>query len=187
MGFRDRIANLLIPVSKFISKLHRPETAFSSASYIKIKSKLRDFDILVSRTEWEVSNMILPGKWKHCAIYRNGMVYEATTKGVRSTTVEEFLFKKDKVGLCRARPYIDELEGEMILEFLLKHIGDRYDYAFNWGSSNKALYCSEYVYFGLCAGIRGFEANFKLKNLLGETDCSPADLWAQLSQVETYE
>lgn len=186
MGFRDKLANLLLPVSKLVSKFHRPETDFSSAQYIMLKSKIQDFDVLVSRTEWEMSNLFLPGKWKHCAIYRNGMVFEATTHGVRCITLEEFVFKKDKVGLCRANASIGEMDGENILHFLYDNMGEGYDYTFDWGTT-KQWYCSKYVYFALCEGIKGFAMNFHLSRRIGETDCAPDDIWAQLNQVATYE
>jgi uncharacterized protein YycO len=172
MNLRTRLLNLLIPISKAIAYISRPEMKVTSRNYLDISDPIRNGDCLVSRTDWELSNFLLPGYWKHCAIYWNGWVYEATTHGVRKVLLSEFCFKKDHVGVIR--PLFEFAENHK--EYLISTLGKKYDWAFTWMQNTAdAWYCSEYVYsfYSRCLGFH----NFRPRLLMGEYTVSPTDYW----------
>lgn len=174
--FRLLLINVAVPVSKFISKFHRPEMKVVSPQYLSAKDVIKDCDILVSKVDWELSNYFIPGKFKHAAVYFDGMVYESATTGVRALTLEEWLFKKDHVGITRVNfPITDDMETSG-LDFLITQLGEPYDYSFSFSGSDH-WYCSKYAYEFLLAMNHDFAKQFDLRETLGEPTVTPDDLW----------
>ena len=176
MNLRTRFLNFIIPISKLISLVCRPEMKVTSEEVLKMDSLVLNGDCLVSRTEWEFSNLVLPGYWKHCGIYLNGYVYEATTHGVRKVLFGEFCFKKDHVGIARPK-FIDEYSKTRI-SFLETSLGKGYDWAFSWmDNTSDAWYCSEYVYAYYWDRSDEFSDCFERKKIMGEYTVEPSDYW----------
>lgn len=172
---RANLLNYLIPVSKFIAKISRPEMRITTQEYSKVKELIKNGDCLLSRTDWELSNFFLPGFWKHCGIYLDGYVYEATTHGVRKVLLSEFCFKKDVVGI--ARPNFD-LELNYAEMYLDRTLGLGYDWAFSWmDNTSDAWYCSEYVYAFYHRMNEIFLFMFTPRPTLGELTIKPTDYW----------
>ena len=143
-----KLLSLIVPpIAKFIALFHKPDDITTSSDYEQLRSIIRNGDILVSRTDWELSNLIMPGYWKHCAVYKDGYVYEAVTKqGVRKILVEEFFFKKDHIGLCRNSDYLpseDDLSHGF--KFLDSELGESYNWSFELDVNNKNC-CSQLAY-----------------------------------------
>lgn len=171
---RRLLINIAIPLSKLLSKWHRPESKFTSAQYIDAKNVLLSGDILLSEVEWELSNYFIPKTYKHAAIYFNGLVYESVTHGVRSITLEEWLFKKDHVAIVRAK---FEITASMLFlgkSFLDQNIGEPYDFSFKLEGTS-SWYCSKYAYEFLLAMNPSFGQTFILRETLGELTVKPDD------------
>jgi Permuted papain-like amidase enzyme, YaeF/YiiX, C92 family len=181
MNIRASLLEISIPIGKAIAKVHRPECIINSKNYLDMEEKLRDGDVLMSRTDWEVSNSFIPGAMKHAAIYVKGFVYESTTKGVRKITLAEFVFKKDEVRACRPiSPILSLDEG---IKFLEDQMNEPYDYGFMWQGSS-SWYCSKYVYYFYCHAIPGFEKLFELREVFGEPTIKPIDYWLAIRVFE---
>lgn len=178
MNFRNFLLKLSIPVTKLIAAISRPAPRITSQHQLEIRSHIRNGDVLVSYTAWELSNIFLPGRWKHCGVYINGWVYESTTHDVRKVLLEEFCLKKDRVGICRLWSSIFENRFDYLLgiPFLEENLGEPYDYGFRWGG-NASWYCSKYVYNYLRVCDFDFFTYFELRETLGEPTVTPTDYW----------
>lgn len=181
---RDLILKLLYPIEILIAFVSRPEFTISSEQILRFKLKLSDGCILVSKTDWELSNKLLPGEWKHCGIYFDGYVYESTTHGVRKVLVDVWLATKDHAGLLRARRNFtanDFLSSRIYLE---ECIGAGYDYSFRLfrdlkfkKKSNRHLFCSAYAYGFLYRLDKKLARSIHLENMFGQKTISPTDFW----------
>ncbi|MBL0233225.1 MAG: hypothetical protein IPQ08_06130 [Chitinophagaceae bacterium] len=140
------------------------------------KKVLLSGDILLSEVEWELSNYFIPKTYKHAAIYFNGLVYEAVTHGVRSVTLEEWLFKKDHVAIVRANFDITAPMLFLGKSFLDQNIGEPYDFSFKL-EGTQSWYCSKYAYEFLLAMNPSFAAQFTLRETLGELTVKPDDFY----------
>jgi hypothetical protein len=107
-------------------------------------------DDFLSYQAGNFSNLAIPGKYKHLAIYIGfGIVVQATSQGVGVETLEKFMTEKDSV--YHTRPlFCTGEEAQKISAYALA-IASRpkkqreYDYFFDEG--DKAFYCCEvYVY-----------------------------------------
>jgi hypothetical protein len=173
---------IIAPISRFISFFSKPEDKVTSLEFIALKADLKDGDILFSRTDWELSNIFMPGYWKHCAIYLDGHVYEAVTKGVRKTLLEEFFFKKDHVGLGRYGLPLSIESQQVTKAYLETKLGAPYDWSFEMGIKNK-FYCSELVYYFLNIAYDDFAKNFIIRISFKQPIIRPTDMWNALKQI----
>jgi uncharacterized protein YycO len=176
MNILVKLLRLIVaPVSKFIAYFHIPEPKVSMLEYQEMRSLLKDGDVLVSRKDWALSNVLMPGEWKHCGVFFQGHVYEAVTAGFRRSTVEEFFFKKDMVGVSRFKPLNDDQISWSVI-WLEQKIGSKYDYSFSISDDDK-YFCSEVVYLLYSHLFEDFAPNFKTSKMFGQTVVRPTDLW----------
>lgn len=162
----------------------RPETKTTSDQFLELKDKIINGDVLLSITFWELSNSLMPSKWKHCGVYHDGWVYESTTKNVRKVLLEEFFFKKDSIGLVRKTGKLGILDVQAGHSFLSENMDEPYDFGFGWVSA-KSWYCSKYVYNYFCAADTDFSKQFVPIKVLGEPTVIPQDFWyaKEFSQI----
>jgi len=137
---------IAVPLEELVAKTKRLECLTTSAQLVDLMGKIQDGDALFSKVDWEISNIGIIGAYTHTAIYRNGMVYEAVTEGVRTITLAEWFFKKDHVGLGRCSA-MQATSDQMAtgLDFLNSCLGESYDYDFV-KFTKKSQYCCAYWY-----------------------------------------
>jgi len=175
---------------KFISRISVSERRMSDAEMRDLKLVVKDGDCLVTRCDWEFSNVlewVFTGAfYGHAAIYINGKIYEATTKGVRCISLEKFFFEKDYVGLCRL-PGEDWTSSQLvdIESFLVRQINEPYDFSLSWNPTDK-WYCSKLVYFAWRAGKPIGVDVIRVARTLGKTLITPHDLWSTLIKVKNF-
>jgi len=136
----------LIPLIRFLGKVHAPwiTKKITSEDYDSIQSVMRPGDILTSKTEGYLTNILIPGYWKHSAIIgQDQRIVEAVGEGVREVDLFTFLCSKDEVALLRPTFCSDE-EALLAFEAAEVLVGCPYDYEFSLG--NKAFYCAELLY-----------------------------------------
>lgn len=146
-----------------------PNIVFGDASNPKQKARFyRDVcrvlevgDIIITRTNWCLSNLFIPGKYKHAIVYvgplsedykmipstnptlNPRMCVHATSDGVIVEDLLSILNHTDK--LCIFRPMSDiPLYRETIANEALKNVGKQYDFSFNWFAKDR-LCCTELV------------------------------------------
>ena len=172
---------LVAPISKFISLFSIPERKMDDLELEQLKAFIIDGDCLVSRSDYELSNIFMPGEWKHVALYYKGHVYESVTGGVRKTPIEEFFYKKDQIGLCRLHK---EIDFSLAIPFLDSTIGMPYDWSFS--GKNDKYYCSELAYKAYSLVDETFTKTFISSYYFGEMVIRPTDMWKNLIQIKRW-
>lgn len=168
--------------SRLISKISIPETGLSYFDLNEMIKIIQDGDIVLSRKNWELSNIFMPGQWKHCGIYLNGFIYEAVTmEGVRKISLEQFFYKKDAVGLSRYRA-LSAAQVHSGMVFLEAILGSPYQWEFAI-SNDKRYFCSELAYQFQCHLWKYFDRDFTPSKILWMYVIRPTDLWKSLTKI----
>lgn len=176
MKLRAFFLKMSIPIGRFISKIARPECDLSSTDYETLKAHLKNGDVLCSYVGWELSNYFIPGQYKHCGIYIDGLIYESTTHNTRKVLLEEFFFKKDRIGVSRKKQILTDQQILDGIAFMESNLGEPYDYGFSMDNS-RAWYCSKFVRAFFIAADVKFAQDFKLISVFGEPTVRPDDFW----------
>lgn len=177
-------------VASAISKVCKPEPIIQDSDVSDIASKIQPGDLLVSRTDYELSNVVeklLTGSfWGHAAIYLDGYVYEAVTKGVRKTSLEKFCYTKDAVGLGRLPgPAWTPDQLAAMKAFCESKISEPYDYSLIWGTMRK-WYCSKLVYFAWKTGAPKDVAAIQTTDELDMIKITPQNVWNSCQQIQAF-
>jgi uncharacterized protein YycO len=171
-GPRLLILNILTPVQKVMQRLGNPEPRISYQFVRKIVPQLKDGDILLSRENYRLTNIFVPGFWGHAAIYRKGYAIEAIGSGVRKEDIYRWLYQKDSVCVLRTR--LDENDTKAAATIAVHQIGAPYDYLFS--PEAKAFYCSELVTYAYDKVTSG-KFPFKPRKSFGVETSTPQDLY----------
>lgn len=170
---RRMILRLLYPLTLLLGKIgvHR---RIQDEQFDLIKNLVMPGDILLSRKKFELSNLFIPGKYKHASLLiMSDIIIEATGDGVKFKSLASFLFDKDHICLLRLKNLnTDELA-------CMKMVGQKihnkpYDYYFE--NSEKAFYCSELIYYLLKSSCQFFQT-FTLRKSLGVDTVIPNDFY----------
>lgn len=141
---RLMLLKAVTPALKATNTVHLPNRRITSGDYRTIKDLLKPGMIFLTRSEWNLTNLFIPGTYKHGAIYAGeNAVIEALGEGVVKTDLIDFLLTKDHV--CVMTPLfadVQEMADAAAAAGLM--VGSPYDYEFR--SGNKAFYCFEVIY-----------------------------------------
>lgn len=132
----------------WIGKIELPKRKITSYDLYKLKDLLPG-DVLLSRQEWSLSNLLIPGFWKHGAMYigeKGGVHYviEATANGVMLNPLIDFCLTKDYI-LVRRPLFANHSEMSTAVALSITVLGAKYDYMFNRG--NNEFYCFELIHW----------------------------------------
>lgn len=184
------LSNITSYLSHSVAKISKPEPQIKDEDVFDIRLKIKNGDCLVSRTDYELSNVcekILTGSyWGHAAIYFDGFIYEAVTGGVRKVSFEKFCYMKDGLGLVRLPGSDWTLEQCSIMtKFLDTLIGEQYDYSFDWGNVKK-WYCSKLVFKAWEQGDAKEAEAVGSVTILGTKRIIPQNIWDSLPRIAHY-
>lgn len=190
--------SILKPITKFIGKVHLPYThkKMSGMDYYSMFPLLKKGTIFLTRTEGEATTILIPGFWKHAAVYTpksNALVDEVVTEAVGEGVIENdlvsFLMKKDFVLALEPLFLGDKKEQIMgrAAEIAGEQMGKPYDYDFEFRiSNNEAFYCSELIWWAYDKACKefGIECPFVPRKRLGEATITPDDIAKAASKFQ---
>lgn len=132
---------------KLLATWHLPFTK-KRITYSDVKDSLSNLklgDIILTRTNGEISSLLIPGQWKHAMIYiGNGLVVEAVFPKVKISFLLDCVLKTDYVKVIRPRYFNDE-DCKNFVDEALNYVGTDYDLRFDLFDMS-TMYCSEVVY-----------------------------------------
>lgn len=148
--FYDYLLTILKPLIIILGHIGLPKRKFTGEHYFQYRDKINIGCILLTKTNYEFSNLMNPCDIKHGAIYVGNIldtdikyVLESTGKGVVLTDLVTFLTSKDIV-ICIEYKNALKTSYTKLQKFVTLVKGIPYDYLFN--KDAKAFYC-----FELCA------------------------------------
>jgi uncharacterized protein YycO len=193
---RRAILEVTRPFLRLLGKAHVPPHYRSISKYEAdaVINVIKRGDVLLSHRKRETTNFLIPGYWKHAAMYAGqGRVIEAIGKGVIETSIEEFCMTKDSVAVLRSK-----FSGVDVATLAVKYARDLrglpYDYLVEHDHSravNIAFYCSEVIWWSYdqaCLKI-GLTSPFEPRMTMGVPTITPQDfenatkLWDEVLMV----
>lgn len=179
---RNKLLHYSIPLQKLMQKLGKPEPKVKYSQVREAMYLSRPGDCILTREDWRLTNIFIPGYWSHAAIFDHEMnVVEAIGSGVQAVDPVEMLLKKDD--FCILRPlFLDTIEKHEAAKYAHTQVGVPYDYIF---SSNQAWYCSELVYFSYQYASPTV-IPIKAEEVLGELSITPDHFKKSQSMKEIF-
>jgi hypothetical protein len=181
---RTRLVRLTESATRWMGKVHIPTASrFGGAGEeTHLRGLLSPGMVLLSRTRFRPGNLLVPGYWKHAAIYSSdsgarglGCVVEATVeRGVVETPLADFM--RDKQDVAILQPTIPRTALRNLASEATKRIGAPYDFGFV-DSDNGRYYCSKLV-FDCLRAVMG-RVPFPLRCLWGRRVVTANDLYEQ--------
>lgn len=169
--FWDWLLTLLKPLIVFIGKIGLPKRKITGEHYYRWRDDIEVGTVLLTKTNYELSNIINPTEIKHGGLYvgdinNNGICYvlEALGQGVVLTDLVTFMTGKDIIVACKPKFVRRDLNGFIysIQSSARRIVGKSYDYLFN--ADGKAFYCFEAV--AHCFKSVYSELQFKSKEIV---------------------
>ena len=181
----------LRPIIEFIGGLYLKSSSKEHIfkQYYNIESLIRPGDVLLTKSDGHLSNLINGGYWKHALVCVSGVrfkqeIVEAIGEGVVRRPLIECLSSKDRLVILRPTMKLltDPWQKDTFIDYVIRQVGKPYDMDFDSfsKSSEKSFYCSELVY----AGIKNANAlsDFELRPTFGIKTVSPMDLYKMASK-----
>lgn len=145
--FYDFLLTILTPIIKFIGLFGLPPRKITGVTYYQQRDNIEVGTVLLTKTYYELSNLINPTELKHGGIFIGDFwgiptVLEATTKGVKVTNLVSFLYDKDELVICKPK-FLREGFYHIAQKSARQYFNLPYDYLFN--KDAKAFYCFELI------------------------------------------
>jgi hypothetical protein len=177
---RFQLVKVMYPVLKLVEKLGKPEPKVTGEFYYQVEGLIKPGDILLSKEDLKLVNVLIPGFWSHAAIYvGDRIVVEAVGRGVVKTPLCQWILGKDHVAVLRFKDATED-QSKAAAELSCTLVGQPYDYSFS--SGNKAWYCAEVVWYAYDKSMGGFK-EFTLRETLGAQTVTPSDFFNASDKV----
>lgn len=140
---RELLSKIMIKTVQFICRINAPFSIkkMTERACEDIIDKAKVGDVILVRTEGELTTVFQPEYWTHAAlVLTDRLVVEATTKGVRLTDIMYVLARVDDAAAYRPDYTKDQ---SAVQTEALKMVNMKYDYEFKEG--NNKYYCFELV------------------------------------------
>lgn len=169
----DFLGSMIWVFAHTIGKLHMPwsrkEADFSH--YIRLMRVIKPGDIILTRTKGEGSTLIIPGYWKHNAVYiGGGKVAESVVPKARISLLGNLIMRTDDF-LVRRLINITPEEREEIVRKAISFNGREYDDRSDMRDDDE-VNCSELCYHSINAARPG---TLELRYRGGYPTFSPQD------------
>jgi uncharacterized protein YycO len=174
--FRAWVLTVFKPLVVGMGKTHMPwsHKRIKNAEVKALKKLCRPGDVIVTRTEGELSDLVIPGYFKHAALVLDqDTVIEATGRGVHASDIVDFLMSKDEIALLRPL-FATADESDLAAGFARMLVGRPYDYQLD--PANEAYYCSEVILVAYDKATAG-RSPIKLTDKLGVGVVEPESLY----------
>lgn len=177
------------PIIQLAGKLGKPEPEVSANFYDNISRTCLVGDVLLSRENWKMTNILIPGYWSHAAIYAGEVdgiqqVVEAVGSGVKITPLVKWVLSKDQVAHLKPNFLDDSLKSlkslQDIGEVAESIVGSKYDFDFK--SGNKTFYCAEVIWY--CYDQVLDPSPFTFRETLGVETVAPDDFYNAKSKFK---
>lgn len=160
------------PVLKLAGQIGKPEPLVTAEFYYEVVDKIQPGDILLSKENYRLTNLFIPGFWSHAAIaIDDKYVMEAVGKGVVKTPLVKWILSKDHVMILRFKNVPSQIRAAAGIE-AAKHEHEPYDYGFS--SGNQAWYCAELVWYAYEQVMKPNNP-FELRETMGVKTVTPQD------------
>lgn len=138
--------SIISKLAEIVSHIHWPYSRrkMSYDTFVKIKSSLKNGDIILTSTKGELSNLFI-GQPSHAGIYFNGYVYEAILTGISKTDLGFFLARKDVASVWSLKSGISYEDASLATAVLDQIVINKTKYDLEFSSKNKSFYCFELV------------------------------------------
>ena len=138
--------------------------------------------VLVCRKRLHASNLIIPGEWKHVAIYIGGPleeVVEAVYPKVRRIPLKEWVLKQDYI-MALSPKFARTAQMQRVADLSVTLVGKRYDLLVSYSPNprvNRAFYCSEIPWWCYDRILKedGQESSFTPRETMGVPTVVPQD------------
>lgn len=171
---RRVVIRIVTPFSKIVGKIYMAPHAreISFEDYADIIDVIMPGDVLLSYSKGEMTNYLIPGQYKHCAMFvGRTRIVEAVGGGVHTELLSKFLSSKDRIAILRPR-FCDQFQATDAAAAALNAIGKPYDFSFE--PNEKAFYCAELILY--CYNrVLGNRCDFVRRDIFGVQTVLPQD------------
>lgn len=183
---RRKLLEIGYPVLKWTGQIGMPKRRMNQHFFFTAQKLLQPGMVCLARKEYEASNILQPGFWKHAAMFVGKdtrgipVMIEAVGKGVCKTGILDFMFTSDYVIVLKPK-FADEHQMMNAAGNARSLEGLPYDYQFN--PANKAWYCSEVIWWSYNMVVP--ESPFTTRKTLGVETVTPQDFANAKDKWET--
>lgn len=183
---RRKLLEVGFPILKWTGKLGLPRRRISEHFFFAAQKVMTPGMVCLTRKDFEASNVLQGGFWKHAAIYVGNdsrgipRIIEAIGKGVCKTGILDFFFSEDYVLILKPK-FADSTDMERAAALACTLEGQPYDYQFK--PANKAWYCSEVVWWSYGQVVK--DSPFVPRVTLGVATVTPQDFENAKDKWET--
>jgi uncharacterized protein YycO len=140
---------------------------------MEMKGILEIGDIFLTRTNGELTTALIPGYYKHAAIYvGQDKIIDATGAGVQKRWLADLAMHTDNICILRVNDYTPAL-GKKIVEYAYLQIGKKYDFEMNINDVS-TFYCSELIFDSINGAVPNY---LDLRESLGIDTLTPEDIY----------
>lgn len=174
------ILKFITPVTRLMGRIELHQILMPDTAYEELDTLLENGDVIISRRMWALSNIGIPGFYKHATIFRGGNVVEAIGTGVQEVPLPKWLYTHDYACVLRAK-FANLNQRYIAADRAHAMVGLPYDFEFEPGV--KAFYCSELVYWAYQTAMNG-ASPFTLRKTFGVDTVSPMDFLMATDKFE---